>query len=154
MNKREPAIAEKTVARGIMETADGRGVLARSGDRHAETVEVFHRAFIHAKRRILRPSGAISGRVLIALELHRTFCHLYLAKVRVHHLGHARSGGTAGLENQNDFTRSVLSGCRSEGSSARAVSYGGRPHRRTIIKSQYPQRTISPPRAKGPRTRR
>ncbi len=72
------------------------------------------------------------ARFLINQKRLRTFCHLYLAKVRVHHLGHARSGGTAGLENQNDFTRSMQSRCRSEGSSARAVSYGGRPPRRTI----------------------
>ncbi len=36
----------------------------------------------------------------------------------------------------------------------RAVSCGVRPHPRTIIKSQYPQRTISPLCAKGPRIRR
>ena len=34
---------------------------------------------------------------------------LYLAKSRVHHLGHARSGGVKGLENQNDYTRQRLS---------------------------------------------
>ena len=35
---------------------------------------------------------------------------MYLSKSQVHHLGHARSGVIEGLENQNDYTRSLLRG--------------------------------------------
>ncbi len=48
----------------------------------------------------------------------------------MHHLGHARSRGIEPLKNQNDYTRLTAVG-QFHRVQLRAVSYGGRPLRRT-----------------------